>query len=660
MRGLAGKRRLKLWALGLLIVLSLVVGFPAPGIVPLGHGASQLLLQEDFEDGQAQGWEFFDGPASPWPIITEDGNHILSGEGHGWARFTGGAAWENYSFKLRVKLIKGTVHLNYRLSQVNGFSRYFIGFHTGGLYLSKQVGDHFTDLTEVGAFYEPNVWHEVEIKGYEGHLQVYVDGTMALEYVDNQPLARGTIALEILEDSHVFFDDLLVTALEKPLPPPRPVQEHHGPLVLKRNQEMRIEGMTYIQYGDIHLQDRAKLILRDAKLEIHAEGDPRADIFIEGQAQLIAENASLLPPLVHPDNLYLYASDQAQVHFDHVVFLNVLGVGGGAQVTITNSQIHSGAIGIPETEGGFGIIQLEGNARVAVSDSTIGSVGFSVGAGARLSVSGLRPGLFEHLKLPQAGQTGIGFRLELTNTTILPSIASGPFERGWTIFADPDAHLTISNSELNKFCLENVLGRSLHFMGLKLNQPMSLDYGGIHLKRVSVFSEWCFFVEDSELVIEDSEGVWPFLYGKSKMILRRSHMVEFDPRRFTGTLIFENSRWTTAGEIIEGNDFRVQGSVSIGEKLRQSLVWFTSRVVRTFEIHVQDAQGHPVPGATVELRRGSERVTGRTDTEGKALFDLPFLDGNYSQPWELQVLAGGKSAHKQLDFFTSTPLIVQL
>ena len=144
------------------------------------------------------------------------------------------------------------------------------------------------------------------------------------------------------------------------------------------------------------------------------------------------------------------------------------------------------------------------------------------------------------------------------------------------------------------------------------------------------------------------------------MILRRSHMVEFDPRRFTGTLIFENSRWTTAGEIIEGNDFRVQGSVSIGEKLRQSLVWFTSRVVRTFEIHVQDAQGHPVPGAAVELRRGSERVTGRTDTEGKALFDLPFLDGNYSQPWELQVLAGGKSAHRQLDFFTSTPLIVQL
>jgi len=168
----------------------------------------------------------------------------------------------------------------------------------------------------------------VEIKGYAGHLQIYIDGTMALEYVDNQPLDRGTIALEILEDSHVFFDDLLVTALEESLPPPRLVQEHHGPLVLKGNQEMRIEGMTYIQYGGIHLQDRAKLILWDAKLEIHAEGDPRADIFIEGQAQLIAENASLLPPLVHPDNLYLYASDQAQIHFDHIDELPARGKGG--------------------------------------------------------------------------------------------------------------------------------------------------------------------------------------------------------------------------------------------------------------------------------------------------------------------------------------------
>ena len=93
----------------------------------------------------------------PWSIITEDGNRVLNGEDHLWARFIAGGDWDNYSFRLKVKLIKGTVHLNYRLSQVKGFSRYFIDFHTGGLYLSKQVGDHFTDLTEVSTSYKLNV-----------------------------------------------------------------------------------------------------------------------------------------------------------------------------------------------------------------------------------------------------------------------------------------------------------------------------------------------------------------------------------------------------------------------------------------------------------------------------------------------------------------------
>ena len=53
-------------------------------------------------------------------------------------------------------------------------------------------------------------WYQVEIVGVGGHLQVYVDGQLELDYTDTDPLTRGGIAFELVPDSRVMLDDIQV------------------------------------------------------------------------------------------------------------------------------------------------------------------------------------------------------------------------------------------------------------------------------------------------------------------------------------------------------------------------------------------------------------------------------------------------------------------
>ena len=187
-----------------LLSLSPFVLAQAPGEV--------VLYQEDFDDSQAQGWELESG----WRVA----EGALCGEGHQWARFTAGS-WQDFRVQFRLKLVRGVIHLNYRTS---GPRRYFIGFRQEGLYLSKQTGsDTFEDgMAEQAATYNLNEWHQVEIAGQGGHLQVSVDGALALDYTDAEPLTQGGIAFETLDDAVACIDDIVVYG---PAPTPTPTPD---------------------------------------------------------------------------------------------------------------------------------------------------------------------------------------------------------------------------------------------------------------------------------------------------------------------------------------------------------------------------------------------------------------------------------------------------
>ena len=188
-----------------------------------GLAAQTILFQDDFAIGNASRWQLETG----WQVDADSGNYVLIGAGHTYAR-TGSLNWSNYSLKARVKLVDSgsAVHINYR-SQ--GCNRYFIGFNTGGLYLSRtNPCDTHTPLVDAGAAIETGTWYTIEVVGSQGNIKVYLDSTLMIDYTDASPVLSGSIAFEVLTDSPVRFDDIVV-ATDEPLSP-TPWSATGGPL----------------------------------------------------------------------------------------------------------------------------------------------------------------------------------------------------------------------------------------------------------------------------------------------------------------------------------------------------------------------------------------------------------------------------------------------
>jgi len=163
-----------------------------------------VLYREDFESGRADEWALDSG----WDVVQEtSGNWVLRGQGHQWASYLGDR-WGDHTFKLRVKLVKDRLHINYRLGDC---IRYFIAFGERGLDILKtQPCGTAKQLKHSDANHRRGRWYEVKIVGKGGTLKVYVDGRLRVSCTDPDPLLFGSIALETLEGCEVLVDDIEV------------------------------------------------------------------------------------------------------------------------------------------------------------------------------------------------------------------------------------------------------------------------------------------------------------------------------------------------------------------------------------------------------------------------------------------------------------------
>jgi photosystem II stability/assembly factor-like uncharacterized protein len=187
--------------------------------------AEATLFGDSFDNGEAGAWRFSDAAGRPisgsaWQVEREpDGNWVLSGAGHNWANLVERHAWGDFRLRLRVKLITGALHINYR---INDRARYFVGFGPGGTTLAKQYfPDRFVpNLGRSSVTNAVGVWQAVEVAGRGGILQVLVEGGQRIACVDPPPVLTGSIAFETLDDSHVHVDEVTVIGAPPPKPPP--------------------------------------------------------------------------------------------------------------------------------------------------------------------------------------------------------------------------------------------------------------------------------------------------------------------------------------------------------------------------------------------------------------------------------------------------------
>lgn len=171
-----------------------------------------VFFCDDFQDFQPGPWDLEAG----WRVERDGDNGYLSGSGHHFANLHNlqGFTWGDYRVEARIKLEQGAVHVGFRHRHEPDRSnvRYYLIFSGQDLQLKKEEGfNRHVLLAAVDYFHLSDRWYTVEINGVGGHLQVFVDGELKLDFVDAEPLPEGGISFETEGDSHALVDNVFVT-----------------------------------------------------------------------------------------------------------------------------------------------------------------------------------------------------------------------------------------------------------------------------------------------------------------------------------------------------------------------------------------------------------------------------------------------------------------
>ena len=429
---------------------------------------------------------------------------------------------------------------------------------------------------------------------------------------------------------------------------------HHGDLIIEGTEIKIIEDVKYFQEGNIYVNDQAKLIIRNSQLMMGRGDVPTIHvyIFVSPKASLEIENSSIFPRsglvcVMNQGKTNITNSPTSIHYFD---------MSQGAQLTMRDSEMIFEIGGLLQVTGGD----------ITLINSTIGALALRVPANAHIDISGLKSGeCFESWDV-QDLIPGVGYNLVMENSCILKDdftgeLKHGPYERGWLFFLDPNAHVKISDSELRKVFID-LINEDVKFENLKIGIPSSLKYRDIELKDITMMGQWPFYIMNSNVTIKNSDYLFLQPSGQSTITLIDSHMCEFIPRDFFGTMIFENGLWTIAGEIIGGvpyhsmeNDFTIKGSLRIDEGVRASLQWKDAQVTREYDVIIKDKNDNLIEGALVKIN-GKTFVS---DNAGKVQFSLILNEFNYNKAKKIEVFEGNNLvAQKEIDFFTETHIII--
>lgn len=165
--------------------------------------AGIVLVDEDFQDGEAQGW-FYD-PAS-WEIVEDGGSLVWNNTGPAWATI-GSNTWQDYVLFLGLRRVNSDANVYVRADGDDGY-----GLRAEGtpVVLWTECSGAPQDLAG-GSVDVGTTWHDYRTDVVGRHITATVDGTVVLTYQDG-PLAslRGGIALEAFASEDAHFDDILI------------------------------------------------------------------------------------------------------------------------------------------------------------------------------------------------------------------------------------------------------------------------------------------------------------------------------------------------------------------------------------------------------------------------------------------------------------------
>lgn len=170
-----------------------------------------FLFTDDFQDGAPDNWE----TTGAWYVVQSGDVYVFAATGQGGAWVPSGHNWSNYYFHAGVRIDSGALFLSINLTQEG---RYLLRLDPEAVYLFKeQPAENFIQLAQTGPL-STGVGHSVVIATQNGHIQVYVNKQLWIDYTDTPPITTGTIGVSSLEGSRVGVDNVYVLQINGNLP----------------------------------------------------------------------------------------------------------------------------------------------------------------------------------------------------------------------------------------------------------------------------------------------------------------------------------------------------------------------------------------------------------------------------------------------------------
>jgi len=163
-----------------------------------------ILVDEDFEDGEAQGWYF--SPAG-WEITTEGANHVWRTTQQAYASTSSA---KDIAWFLRVRRVNSDTNLYFRSHWSNNYG---LRLEAARLVLWTERAGFPQDLASANLTIG-TTWHDYRIDA-EGHqITVTVDGRVVLRFTEgDEGSLRGSIGLEAYAADGARFDDITLFSL---------------------------------------------------------------------------------------------------------------------------------------------------------------------------------------------------------------------------------------------------------------------------------------------------------------------------------------------------------------------------------------------------------------------------------------------------------------
>ncbi len=165
-----------------------------------------LLVDEDFEDGQAQGWLY---DPQQWEIVDDGGSLVWNSTEQAWASI-GSTAWSDYVWFLRVRRVNDNANFYFRRDPPNNYVLRVEG--TRVVLWTERTGlpqDLASTSIALGT-----TWHDYRIDAIGRQITVTVDSAVVLTYTDGVSASvRGGIGLEAFGSDGARFDDICLHSI---------------------------------------------------------------------------------------------------------------------------------------------------------------------------------------------------------------------------------------------------------------------------------------------------------------------------------------------------------------------------------------------------------------------------------------------------------------